>query len=64
MDGSRGYYAKWVKSGRKCKYCVISLISGIKKQNKEASITKWEQSYRFREQTGGCQKGGSGRRKK
>ena len=53
-----------LRLAEKGKYCVTSLISGITNQNKEESITKQEESYRFREQIGGCQKGGGGRRKK
>ena len=56
IDGPRGYYAKWNTSD-KDKYCMISLICGILK-TKQINITKQKQSYRYREQTRGCQSGG------
>ena len=41
------------------KYCIIALICGISK-HKTNKKTKQEQTYRYREQTGGCQRWGSG----
>ena len=52
MDGPRRYYAKWNKL-EKDKYCMISLVCGILNEQ----TTKQKQSFRYGEQTGGCQRG-------
>ena len=57
MVGPRGYYAKWNKSNweRQTLYDFTHYVES-KKQNKWTNITKKNQSYRYREQTGGCQR--------
>ena len=62
-DGPRGYYAKWNKADRKRNTVWFHLYVESKKQNKWTNKTKQERTHRYREQTGGCQKGeGSGDR--
>ena len=54
MDGPRGYYAKWSKSGRERQ--IPSDFTYLKKQMNKHNKT--EQSHRYREEIGGCQRGG------
>ena len=55
MDGSRRFYAKWNKSDRERQILYdFTYIWNFK--NKWTNITK--QSYRYTEQTGGCQRRG------
>ena len=50
MDGHGGHYAKWNKAD-KDKYCMISLICGIKKIQQTSDYNKKKQAHRHREQT-------------
>ena len=52
------HYAHRNKS-EKDKYCMDFTYVHLKTQNKRGSITKYKQSHRHREQTGGCQERGS-----
>ena len=57
--GLEGIMLSEISQTEKYKYLYV----GSKKQNKWTNITKEKQSYRYREQTGGCQRGGGGERK-
>ena len=55
MYGPRRNYAKWnISKKKKILYHVTYMWSLENKIIK----TKWKQTHRYREQTGGCQKGG------
>ena len=59
MDGLRGYYARWNKSDRERQILWdFTHMWHLKKQSKWTNITKQQQRYRYREQTGVCQRGG------
>ena len=51
----REYYATEVSQTEKDRYCMLSLICGIKKKkpNKQMYIIKQKQTHRYREQTVG-----------
>ena len=57
-DGSRGHYTMLNKSdrGRQILYG-LTYICNLK--NKTYKPTKQKQAHRYREQTGGCQRGGT-----
>ena len=46
-----------IRQTEKDKYCMISLICGIKQYNKLVNITKKKQTHRYREQASGYQWG-------
>ena len=60
IDGSRGYHAKWNKSDRERPIPWLShlYVESKTKQNKTNEHTKQKQTHGFREQIGGCQRGG------
>ena len=58
MDGPRDYHDKWNKSDRERQILYDFTTCGIQKKKKWTNITKEKQSHRYREQTGGCQRGG------
>ena len=59
MDGPRWYYVKGSKSDRERQIPYdFTYMWNIKNQNKWTNITKQKQTHRYREQTGGCQRGG------
>ena len=53
----KGIMLNQISQTQKDKYHMIPLIVGSKQQNKQ---TKQKQSYRYRKQTDGCQRGGVG----
>ena len=55
LQQHRGYYAKVKCQTEKDKWIPLNMES--KNQNKWTNITKQKQSYRYTEQTGGCQRG-------
>ena len=57
MDGLGGHYAKWTKRQRKTNTVWYHLYVESKKYNKLVNITKKKQTHRYREQTGGYQRG-------
>ena len=58
LDGSRGYYGKWNVSDRErqipCNFTYMWHLRNKKMEKKP----KLKQTYKIREQTGGCQRGG------
>lgn len=61
-EGCTGYYAKWNKSYRKGQilYVFTLYVESKNHKNKWANVTGEKQTYRYREQTSVCQKGGAG----
>ena len=58
MDGPRRYHIlSEISQKEKDKYFMISLVCGLLK-TKQMSLTKQNQSHKYREQTGGCQRRG------
>ena len=55
MDRPGSHYIKWNKP-EKDKYLMISLICGVYKN--KTNKTKQKHTHAYREQTGGCQRGG------
>ena len=61
MDGLGEHYAKWSKSDRERQILYDFTYMWNLKNNKWANITRQKQTYRYREQKGGCHRGGEKR---
>ena len=61
MNGPRGYYAKWNKSDRGRQIPYGFTYTWYLKHKTSDQTTKQKLTHRFREQTGGCQRRGSGK---